>query len=371
MILAKKVRLKPTKKQEVLFWQASGIARYVFNYTIAVQKTNYRLGGKFLNDKVIRKHITKIKKREKYAWLGNVSNDVAKQAVKDACNAYKNFFRCKKGFPKFKSKRKSTPSFYNDVCKLKVGKKQVNLAKIGWVKTREQLPNENEFANPRITFDGKFWFLSVGVDTQTEQENLTNVSLGIDVGIKSLAVCSNGKEYKNINKTKPVKKLEKRLKRLQRQVSRKYEMNKQGNKFVKTSNIISLEQKIRMVHRDLHGIRNNHLHQTTTEIVRTKPSRIVMETLNISGMMKNKHLAKAVQNQCLNEFKRQIEYKCKKNGIEFVQADTWYPSSKKCSVCGNIKKDLKLSDRTYRCECGLLLDRDLNASINLSNYTVS
>lgn len=168
-----------------------------------------------------------------------------------------------------------------------------------------------------------------------------------------------------------MKKAEKHLRRLQRQVSRKYEMNKEGNRFVKTSNIIKIEKKIRHLHRRLSNIRKNHIHQTTCDIVKTKPYQVVMETLNIRGMMKNKHLSIAIAKQCLHEFKRQIKYKCEQYGIEFIEADKWYPSSKMCSCCGRIKKDLRLSERVYKCTCGHEMDRDLNASINLARYQLA
>ena len=195
--------------------------------------------------------------------------------------------------------------------------------------------------------------------------------------MKYLAICSNGMTFKNINKTKEVKRLKKVLKRKQRKVSRKYEINKikKGGEnrcqFKKTNNIIKLEKEIRLLHRRLTNIRSNHIHQATNKIVKIKPSRVVMETLNIKGMMKNRHLSKAIAEQCLYEFKRQIQYKCKKYGIEFVEADKWFPSSKTCSCCGAIKKDLKLKDRVYQCSCGLKIDRDLNASINLSRYKLA
>ena len=203
------------------------------------------------------------------------------------------------------------------------------------------------------------------------QEELTDVSLGIDLGLKELAICSNGKVYKNINKSYVVRKIEKRLKRLQKQVSRKYEQNKKGKEYVKTKNIIKLEKQIQQVYRRLANIRNNHLHQTTTSIVKTKPYRVVIEDLNVKGMMKNKHLSDAIRKQGFYEFKRQLEYKCKFRGIQLVVADRFYPSSKTCSQCGEIKKDLKLKDRVYKCSCGLSIDRDLNASINLSRYKLA
>ncbi|WP_153016383.1 RNA-guided endonuclease InsQ/TnpB family protein, partial [Clostridium tepidiprofundi] len=178
-------------------------------------------------------------------------------------------------------RRKSKPSFYNDNIKLKVKPKLVLIEKVGWIKTAEQIPMNVKYTNPRVSFDGKYWYLSVGIERENLIVGLTNESIGIDVGIKDLAVCSNGMTFKNINKTRLVKKLEKRLRRLQRKISRKYELNKEGRKFVKTSNIIKLEKQIRLLHRRLSNIRSNHLHQATTKIVKTKPSRVVMETLNI------------------------------------------------------------------------------------------
>lgn len=223
--------------------------------------------------------------------------------------------------------------------------------------------------NPRVSFDKKYWYISVGFEQEIKPQELSNEVIGIDLGIKELAVCSDSQVFKNINKTKEVKKTEKRVRRLQRKSSRKYEMNKRGeNQFVKTSNLIKIEKRIQQLHRRLTNIRNNHIHQATYAIVKTKPCKIVMEDLNVSGMMKNRHLSKAFANQKLYEFIRQVKYKCEKYGIEFIQVDRFYPSSKTCSRCGSIKKDLKLSDRIYKCECGLEINRDLNASINLANY---
>lgn len=369
MILSKKVRLKPTPEQESKLWQSVGTARYIYNYTLVKQEENYKNGGKFISDNDIRKELTILKQTE-LPWLNEVSNNVTKQAVKDACNAYKRYFKKQAGKPKFKSRRKSKPSFYNDCYKLKVKIKQVLLEKVGWIETSEQIPMDTKYSNPRVSFDGKYWYISVGVETKPPKTILTNESVGIDVGIKDLAICSNGVTIPNINKTKAVKKLEKRLRRLQRKVSNKYQLNKEGRTFVKTSNIIKLERDIRLLHRKLSNIRNNHIHQATTKIVKTKPSRVVMETLNIQGMMKNKHLSKAIASQGLYELKRQMQYKCEFYGIEFVEADRFYPSSKLCSECGHKKPNLKLSERTYTCEeCGVILDRDYNASVNLSKYS--
>ena len=363
-----KIRLKPTIEQTEQLYKSAGTNRFVYNWTLDRQQENYKAGNKFLNDGVLRKEITQLKKTEEFQWLSEVSNDVAKQAVKDACNAYKKFFKGQSAFPRFKSKKNTRPSFYNDTFKLKLKRKSVLLSKIGWVKTSEQFPVAKKYFNPRVTFDGKYWYLSVSFEFKQESVELTDDSIGVDLGIKDLAVCSNGAIFKNINKSDTVKKKEKRLRRLQRKVSRKYQYNKKGNTFVKTRNIIKIEKEIRLIQRSLSNIRRNHIHQVTTSIVKTKPRRIVIEDLNVSGMMKNKHLAKAIQKQGFYEFRRQLTYKCDWSGIELIIADKYYPSSKTCSSCGIIKKDLKLSDRLYSCECGMKIDRDLNASLNLAKY---
>jgi putative transposase len=369
LILTKKIRLKPTKDQEQQLWKSAGTARWTYNWTLYRQQENHKQDGKFISDNDLRKEITQLKQTDDFKWLSDVSNNVAKQAVKDACDAYKKFFKGQANFPKFKSKRKSKVSFYNDTSKLKIKKNLVLIEKVGWVQTSEQLPIGVKYTNPRITHDKKYWYISVGIEQEFEQKERSDEVIGIDLGIKELAVCSIGQRFKNINKTKEVRKTEKRLRRLQRSVSRKYEMNKRGeSQFAKTCNIIKIEKKIQHLHRRLKNIRDNHIHQATNAIVKTKPCKVVMEDLNVSGMMKNRHLSKVAANQKLYEFIRQMKYKCEKYGIEFMQVDRFYPSSKTCSCCGHIKKDLKLSDRVYKCECGLEIDRDLNASINLANY---
>ncbi|MEG0514978.1 MAG: transposase [Cetobacterium sp.] len=371
MILAKKIRLKPNKNQEILLWQSVGTARFIYNWTLARQKENYENGGKFLSDNELRKEITQLKKIE-LSWLNNVSNNVAKQAVKDACNSYKSFFKKQTRFPKFKNRKKSKPSFYNDTDKLKAKENLVLIEKVGWIKTAEQLPQNTKYTNPRISFDGKYWYISVGIERENNALELREVSLGIDLGVKDLATCSDGKVYKNINKKKTIKKLQKKLKRFQKQVSRKYEKSREvNNRYEKSRNIVKLEKKIRLVHRRISNIRNNNLHQITNEIVKTKPSRIVMEDLNVKGMMKNRYLSKAIAEQSFYKFITYIKYKAEFNGIEFIQVPRFYPSSKTCSKCGTVKKDLKLSDRVFKCECGYILDRDLNASLNLANYKIS
>ena len=377
MILAKKVRLYPTKEQEQKLWQSVGTARFIYNYTLAKQEENHKNGGKFISDGTIRKELTQLKKSE-LTWLNEVSNNVAKQAVKDACNAYKRFFKGLANKPKFKSRKKSKPSFYNDTSKLKVKEKKVLIEKVGWIKTNEQIPRDVKYNNPRITYDNKYWYLSVGVEVDKKEEELTDISLGIDLGLKDLAICSDGKIFKNINKTKKVKKLEKKLKQKQRQISRKYEINKikkEGGvrcQFIKTNNIEKLENTIKLIHRKLSNIRNNYIHQVTTSIVKTKPYRIVIEDLNITEMMKNKHLSDLVRKQCFYKFRKYLIYKSELNRIELVIVDRFYPSSKTCSQCGFIKKDLKLNDIIYKCpHCGTVIDRNYNASLNLSMYKLA
>ena len=197
MILAKKVRIYPTKEQEQKLWQSVGTARFIYNYTLAKQEENYKNGGKFINDGVIRKELTQLKKSE-LTWLNEVSNNITKQSVKDACKAYKRFFKSLANKPKFKSKKKSKPSFYNDPIKLKVKKKKVLIEKVGWIKINEQIPINVKYNNPRITYDNKYWYLSVGIEVNEKKEELTNISLGIDLGLKELAICSDGKIFKNI-----------------------------------------------------------------------------------------------------------------------------------------------------------------------------
>lgn len=379
MIKSIKVMLLPNNKQKSKLFANSGTNRFAYNWTLARQKENYENGGKFLSDNDLRKEFTQLKKSDEYKWLNGYSNDITKQAIKDACEAYKRFFNKQSGFPKFKSNKKTRPSFYMDTFKIQFTETHVKLEKISdskkknkvklnWIKLAEKnrVPTNCKYMNPRVTFDGLNWWISVGVEYENSTVTPINDGVGIDLGIKDLAICSDGYTYKNINKTNKAKKIEKKRRRLQRQVSKKYEMNKEGSSYKKTSNIKKLEKKLLKTSRRLTNIRKNYLHQTTTEIINREPMFIVMESLNVQGMMKNRHLSKAIQQQNLYEFKRQIEYKCLRNNIKFVQADKWYPSSKTCSECGSIKKNLKLSDREYVCtECGCVIDRDFNASINL------
>jgi len=367
MIRSVKIRLIPNKTQENLMIKSSNISRFVYNWALSRQIENHHNGNKFIYNNILRKELTQLKKTE-MQFLSEVSNNVSKQAVKDCCNAYKRFFNKKSSFPKFKSKKNSKPSFYNDCGKLKIGNKKVYLEKIGWIKTSLQFPEKIKLYNPRVTFDGKYWFLSVGLEVDKAEIKLNDFKIGIDLGVKNLAICSNGKIYENINKTNRVKKIENKINKLKKQVSKKYNINRSQNIDCKYSNISKVKKKIRLLYRRLSNIRNNHIHQVTNDIVKTKPYQINIEDLNISKMMKTHYLSKAIQNQSFYKFMTYLSYKCEFYGIKLVKIDRFYPSSKTCNSCGRIKYDLKLSDRTYRCDCGYSEDRDMNASYNIRDF---
>lgn len=380
MIKSIKVRLHPNNKQLTKLFQYAGCARFAYNWAINREQENHNCGNKFLSDNELRKEFTQLK-HQKHNWLKNVSNNVTKQAIKDACNTYKRFFNGQCRYPKFKSKKRSTPSFYQDTGKIQFTDTHVkvegfsmsrkrNKQRLNWIRLCEKgrIPADCKYLNPRFTYDGIYWYVSVSVEVPDTPNTITNDGVGIDLGLKDLAICSDGNTYPNINKTPRVKKLEKRKRRLQRSISRRYESNKKGNRYCKTRNIVKREHELLKVIKRLTNIRHNHLHQTTSEIIKRKPSFICIEDLNASEMMKNKHLSKSVQQQGLYEFRRQIEYKSDWNHIPVIIADRYFPSSKLCSCCGTIKKDLKLSDRIYRCECGNTIDRDFQASLNLKMH---
>ena len=378
MIKSYKVRLEPNNKQHARMMQYAGAARFAYNWALEQQDKNHKEGGKFLSDCDLRKQFTQYKKTNQ--WLYSISNAVTAQAINDACLAYIRFFKKQANFPKFKSRKKSKPSFYQGSCKVKftsthiklekiADSKRPNRLKLNWVKLSEanRIPQAKSYLNPRITFDGLHWYVSVGVEHPDDSVRVpTNQGIGIDLGLKDLAVCSDGHIYNNINRTDRVKRLEKAKRRKQREISRKYEKNKDGNKYVKTKNIEKAELKLLRLTHKLTNIRNNYIHKVTTDIVKREPSFIVLEDLNITGMLKNKHLAKSVREQNLYKFRELLTYKAERAGTKLILADRFYPSSKLCSHCGSVKQDLKLSDRTFKCSsCGLEIDRDLNASLNL------
>lgn len=393
MYLTKKIRLLPTAEQEKLFWKSAGVARWSYNFFLSYNQEKYNehlkdnTKEKFVTEGDVRKYINNVLKKSTHTWLQEVSSTVMKQGVKDANNSLQCYFNKISGYPKYKSRRKSKPSFYVNYYSLKRTINGFQGERLGIIKTREPLPKipkDQKYVNPRITYDGKFWFLSVGYKVKPKQVKLTDKKIGVDLGLKDLAIVSNkdnsySKKYKNINKGYKIKLLEKRLKRAQRKLSKKilkniesYDENRRPKYIRSLKDCKNIQKQIHIVqnlYKKLTNIRNNYIHQVTTEIVKTKPSKIVLEDLNVSGMMKNKNLAKSIADSKWYEFRRQILYKAELYNIEVVLANRFYPSSKTCSCCGDYKKDLKLKDRTYICyECGLIIDRDINAAINLANY---
>lgn len=381
MIKTIRVMLLPNNKQKTKLFQYANTARFAYNWALGREQENYKNGEKFISDGDLRKEFTQLKKADEYTWLNNVSNNVTKQAIKDACEAYRDFFKGYTKFPRFKSKKHSVPKFYQDNVKIQftdthvkvegfATSKKKNKQKLNWIRLAEhgRIPTYCKYCNPRIKYDGINWYITIGIEYEDSATLPSNEGVGIDLGIKDLAICSDGNTYKNINKSQKVKKLEKRKRRLQRSISRRYEKNKKGASYCKTSNIIKSEKELLKLNHRLTNIRQNYLHQTTSEIVKREPSFICIEDLNVSGMMKNRHLSKAVQQQGFYEFRRQIEYKSAWNNISVIIADRFFPSSKLCSCCGNIKKDLKLSDRIYMCKCGNVIGRDYQAALNLKRY---
>ena len=423
MIKSIRVQLLPNNKQNTKLFQFAGAARYAYNWALNKQMDNFREGHKIQTDNDLRKEFTILRHSEGNEWLQDVSNNVTKQAIKDLCIAYKNFFRKQKksgyikyaskkiahynrigksltvydmnGHPKFRSKKNGDFRFYQDNVKIQftethakleslAGSRRKNRQRLNWIRLaeRNRIPVRAKYMNPRIAFDGERWWLSVGIQTTRHLKPLRRLSfackkqrqtrsegIGIDLGIKDLAVLSDTTKVGNINKTRAIRILKKKRRRLQRQVSRKYQMNKKGDSYCKTSNLIKSEKRLLRINHRLANIRQNHIHQATTAIIKRKPSFVCLEDLNVRGMMKNRYLSEKIQEQNLYEFRRQIEYKARWAKIPVVIADRWYPSSKTCVICGHVKKDLNLSERTYVCPvCGNVIDRDFQAALNLKYY---
>lgn len=362
---------------------------------------HYKDTGKTLSAMELSKMLTQFKKRGEFIWLKTVSAASLKESLRDLGKAYENFFEKQKvgpkytkatikwairngielgiyqlnGYPKFKKKKYSKIKYYCRYDRFYFEEKFLTVEKIGKIKFKNSynidLKSIEKFSNPRIEYIGNKWIVSFAIDNyKVNNYNLNNISIGVDLGIKKLVYCSDESlNANNINKSQSVRKLKKKNKRFQRMCSRKYIMNKNGNKFIKTNNIIKLESKLRKIQNRLNNIRTNYLHSVTTRMVKTKPSRIVIEDLDVRAMMANRYLAKSISEQSFNKFRKMLKYKCEDYGIELVIADRWFPSSKSCSGCGHIKKDLKLSDRVYKCPtCNIVIDRDLNAALNLSKY---
>lgn len=372
MKLSKKIRLKLTKDQEKQFIKFSNVARFVYNYTLSAKIEAYN-SGIVLHLSDLLKLLQEFKYNPGNEWLLEVPEAVQKQAVRDMLNAYSMFFkRGNKGFPKFKKKGKTKLSFYQRTDNLhRVGGKHVKLTGIkDPVKVSRDL-SEGKYFNPRVSFDGKYWYLIFSQDVEEQSSSLNGRVVGVDLGIRKLVTCSDGWYYENINKTNYMKKIEARKVRLQKKLSKKYQVNKQGNKFIKTNNILKLEQQLRLIDRRLKNIRENYIHEITSYLVKTKPSTIVIEDLDVSSMLKNKYLSRDIKNCNFHKIRLYLQYKCQLHGIRLVVANRYYASSQICSKCGYKHKHLGLSEK-YTCPvCGASIDRDLNASYNLRNYGLS
>ena len=375
MYKAIKIRLLPTKDQEEKMLKTINVCRFAWNWGLSYRNNYYKETEKSIKGRQIRSEFTKFKKTEGFEWINEVSSKAYENEFDKLDVAFDRFFKKISKYPKFKKKKEQRKSFYcrNDSFNFNFINNTCSIEKVGRVKFKSdrKIPKLKKYSNITCSFDGKYWILSFGVEVEKQDFQLTNETVGIDLGVKTLMTLSNGTIVNNINKSKKVRELEKELKRLQRQCSRKYEMNKEGNKFKKTQNIIKLEKEIAIIYRRITNIRTNEIHQATNNLMKSLPKIIVLEDLNIKGMMKNRKLAKSVMDCKFYEIRRQIEYKSKYYGIEVVIADRWFPSSKTCNCCGNIDRGLKISDRIYKCSCGYIEDRDLNASYNLRDYGVN
>ena len=319
----------------------------------------------WLNNEYLPNHPEKL-------WIKEVSSKSVKKSIENGCTAFTRFFKGQSSFPNFKKKGNSDVKMYfvkNNPNDCACERHRINIPTLGWVKLKEKgyLPTTKQgFAirSGTVSWKAGRYYVSVLMDIpETKKTQLNEVGLGIDVGVKEFATVSNGETYKNINKSAKIKKLEKQLHREQRRFSRKYENLKKGASTKK--NIQKQKAKVQKLHHRIDNIRTDYINKCIHEIAKTKPSYITMEDLNVKGMMKNRHLSKAVASQKFYEFRTKLETKCKELGIELRIVGRWYPSSKLCHHCGSRKKDLKLSDRIYRCHCGYVEDRDFNASLNL------
>lgn len=376
---AYKIEIKPTQEQKDKINQTIGVSRFIYNFYIAHNKEVYEREGKFISGMDFSKWLNNeyIPNNQDKKWIKDVSSKATKQAIMNGDRAFRDFFKKIKGFPKFKKKKNQDIKSYfpkNNKTDWTIERHRVKIPTLGWVRLKEfgYIPTNSIVKSGTVSQKADRYYVSILVDEDNiKVSKSNNEGIGIDVGIKDFAICSNNKVYKNINKTSKVKKIEKKLKREQRKLSRKYESLKIRNKKEKgeatRQNIQKQISKVQILHRRLTNIRTDYINKTISSIVKQKPSYITIEDLNVSGMMKNKHLSKAIASQKLFEFKTKLISKCRENNIELRIVDRFYPSSKTCSQCGEIKKDLKLKDRTYKCSCGLIIDRDLNASINLKN----
>ena len=374
------MEINPTDEQKSKIHRTIGVSRFIYNFYIAYNKEIYEREGKFVSGIDFSKWLNNeyIPNNQDMKWIKEVSSKATKQAIMNGDKAFRDFFKKAKGFPRFKKKKNQDVKAYfpkNNKTDWTLERHRVKIPTLGWVRLKEfgYIPVNSIVKSGKVSQKADKYYVSILVEEDDKKVyKSTNEGLGIDLGVKEFVVCSNGIKFKNINKTSTVKKVEKKLKREQRKLSRKYESLKIRNKNIRegratSQNIQKQIVKVQKLHQRLRNIRTDYINKTVFSIIKQKPSYITIEDLAVSNMMKNKHLSKAIASQKFFEFKVKLMSKCKKNNIELRIVDRFYPSSKTCSNCGKIKKDLKLSDRIYKCDCGFTIDRDLNASINLKN----
>ena len=377
---AYKIEIDPTAEQKYKIHQTIGVSRFIYNFYIAHNKEIYDREGKFVSGMDFSKWLNNeyIPNNKDMKWIKEVSSKATKQAIMNGDKAFKDFFKKAKGFPRFKKKKNQDVKAYfpkNNKTDWTIERHRVKIPTLGWIRLKEfgYIPVNSIVKSGTVSQKADRYYVSILVEENDKKVyKSTNEGVGIDLGVKEFVVCSDGIKFKNINKTSTVKKIEKKLKREQRKLSRKYESLKIRNKNIKEGratrqNIQKQVVKVQKLHQRLTNIRTDYINKIVSSIIKQKPSYITIEDLNVKGMMKNKHLSKAIASQKFFEFKTKLMSKCKQNNIELRIVDRFYSSSKTCSKCGKVKKDLKLSDRSYKCDCGLTIDRDLNASINLKN----
>ena len=379
-----KTEIDPTLDQKRIIHKTIGVCRYVYNFYLAYNKEIYKKEKRFVSGMDFSKWLNNefIPNNQEFIWIKQVGSKAVKQSIMNAETAFKRFFKKQSNFPKFKKKGKSNVKMYfpkNNKTDWTIERHKLKIPTLGFVQLKEKgyIPINAKVMSGTVSMQAGRYYVAVLVDEQfsiTTTQN-SDYGVGIDIGLKEFATMSNKITKKNINKTSQVKKLEKSLKREQRCLSRKYENKKRGEATKSARNIDKQKLKVQKLHQRLTNIRKDYVNQIVSELVKSKPKYITIEDLNVKGMMKNRHLSKAVAQQNFYYFRTQLESKCKQYGIELRIVSRWYPSSKTCACCGYIKKDLKLSDRVYICEdCGFEIDRDLNAAINLMNakeYTIA
>ena len=370
-----KTEINPTEEQKIKIHKTIGTCRYIYNFYLFHNKELYTLGKKFMSGKSFSVWLNNdyLPNHQEYSWIREVSSKSVKHSIEDACTAFSRFFHHQSGFPRYKKKGRSDVKMYfvrNNPKDCLCERHRIKIPTLGWVRLKEKgyIPTSKDgyiVKSGTISMKAGRYYVSALVEvTDPVRDSCFSDGVGIDLGLKNLAILSNGTVYRNINKTARIRKLEKQLRRAQRKLSRKYENLKKGESTQK-ANIRKQKLKVQKLHQRLENIRTDYINKTISEIAKTKPSHITVEDLNVSGMMKNRHLSKAVASQKFYEFRTKLKKKCEEFGIELRIVSRWYPSSKTCHCCGHIKKDLKLSDRVYRCVCGYTEDRDFNAALNL------